>query len=174
MNWTLSYWEKHLERNISIVMIGVYSTMTLINVISRALTGEQAIFGALSITLGLFIWVAWLSAAYVVRLDGHLRFSFFRQEFSNRLSYVVYWIEWLLWIAFAAIVFWFSIPVTTRYLESGAQISSTPIPQFLTYLAIPIGFGLILLRIGQKMVSITRRYMAGEDISIEEGGGIGE
>ena len=166
---TLEKLEKNLEGYLSAVIMVIYTFVILLTIFSRYFTLGFAAAWVQEVVLGGFIWLAWLSVAYVMRHDDHLRFTLFRRNFSNRSQYGVYALEWIGWLIFAGVVFWFSLPILEQRIESGATITGTEFPKFLTYLAVPVGFGVILLRTIQQGVIVTRQYLAEGEIEMEEG-----
>jgi len=165
----LSTVERHFEGYVASIIMFAYTAIILFTIITRTLNLDVNTTWVQAVDIGGFVWLGWLAVAYAIRHDGHLRFTFFRERFSSRANYVVYWAEWLSWLAFAGVIFWFSLPILELRMSSGTTIVGTPIPRYLTYLAIPAGFGLILVRLGQQAVIVTRRYLDGDELTLESG-----
>ncbi|MFB6196418.1 MAG: TRAP transporter small permease [Haloplanus sp.] len=163
-------WIGPLERDFELYLGGtllvVYGLVIGFSVIQRTLTGEQALWAQES-AIGMFVWVAWLSVAYVIRNEDHLRFTMVLSRLSNRGRYLVYWIEWLCWLGFAGVVFVYSLPVLRRFLSRGATITGTPVPDAVTYLAVTVGIGLVLFRVVEQMLWVTYAFRRGEDITYD-------
>jgi len=160
--------ERDLELYVAGSLLVIYGLLIGFSVIQRTLTGEQALW-AQEITIGMFVWVAWLSVAYVIRNEDHLRFTLVLSRLSNRSRYLLYWIEWVLWIAFAGTVFVYSVPVLGDFIQRRATITGTSVPDAVTYLAVTVGFGFVLLRVAQQAVSVTLAFRRGEDVTHSEG-----
>ncbi|AZH24035.1 TRAP transporter small permease [Haloplanus aerogenes] len=166
-----------LERNLELYLGGtllvVYGLVIGFSVIQRTLTGQQALWAQES-AIGMFVWVAWLSVAYVIRNEDHLRFTMVLSGLSNTGRYVVYWIEWLCWIGFAGVVFVYSLPVFGGFLSRGATITGTPVPDAVTYLAVTVGVGLVLFRVIEQILWVTYAFRRGDDITYADGEVVGE
>ena len=115
--------ERNLELYIGGTLLVLYGLVIGFSVIQRTLTGEQVLWAQES-AIGMFVWVAWLSVAYVIRNEDHLRFTMVLSGLSNTGRYVVYWVEWLCWLAFAGVVFVYSLPVFGDFLSRGGRRSS--------------------------------------------------
>ncbi|GAB6861049.1 TRAP transporter small permease [Haloplanus litoreus] len=165
--------ERNAELYLGGTLLVVYGLVIGFAVIQRTLTGEQALWAQES-AIGMFVWVAWLSVAYVIRNEDHLRFTMVISGLSNTGRYLVYWVEWLCWVAFAGVVFVYSLPVFGSFLSRGATITGTRIPDAVTYLAVTVGVGLVLFRVVEQMLWVTHAFRHGEDITYADDEVVGE
>jgi|GEM_PF-2347581 len=165
--------ERNAELYLGGTLLVVYGLVIGFSVIQRTLTGEQALWAQES-AIGMFVWVAWLSVAYVIRNEDHLRFTMVLSGLSNTGRYLVYWIEWLCWIVFAGVVFVYSLPVFGTFLSRGATITGTGIPDAVTYLAVTVGVGLVLFRVVEQMLWVTHAFRRGVDITYDADEVVGE
>jgi TRAP-type C4-dicarboxylate transport system permease small subunit len=165
--------ERNLELYLGGTLLVLYGLVIGFSVVQRTLTGEQALWAQES-AIGMFVWVAWLSVAYVIRNEDHLRFTMVLSGLSNVGRYLVYWVEWLCWLAFAGVVFVYSLPVLGTFRSRGATITGTPIPDAVTYLAVTVGVGLVLLRVVEQMLWVTAAVRRGEDITYGDDEVVGE
>lgn len=157
----------NFEGYLAALLLFVYLFIILYDVALRNL-GQPPVWGQ-EVVLGLFIWLAWLSTAYAVRTNSHLRFTLLFERLSQRGVYVIYVVEWLLWVAFAGTIFWYSIELTASVIETGTTVVGLPIPVWLFRASIPVGFALILVRVAQRAVITTRAFRAGEEIGADVG-----
>ncbi|WP_193310513.1 TRAP transporter small permease [Halorubrum halophilum] len=165
--------ERNLELFVGGTLLVVYGLVIGFSVIQRTLTGEQALWAQES-AIGMFIWVAWLSVAYVIRNEDHLRFTMILSKLPNTGRYVVYWVEWLCWLAFAGIVFVYSLPVLGDFRSRGGTITGTAVPDAITYLAVTVGVALVLFRVLEQMLWVTYAFRRGDDITYADGEVMGE
>lgn len=160
--------ERNLELYLGGTLLVVYGLVIGFSVIQRTLTGEQALWAQES-AIGMFVWVAWLSVAYVIRNEDHLRFTTVLSGLSNTGRYVVYWVEWLCWLAFAGVVFVYSLPVFGDFLSRGGTITGTSVPDAVTYLAVTVGIALVLFRVAEQMLWVSYAFRRGDDITYADG-----
>ena len=159
----LSKLEKNLEAYVGVALLLLYTAFIFYNVVSRFVTGN-IIDGYLEISMGIFTWAVWLSASFAIRRRSHLRFTLARERVSQRINYILYVFEWVLWVILVGVILRFSVTVLTDEIAQGAEISTTGIPSYLFYLAIPVGTGLMIVRVLQQAIIVTREYRAGQDI----------
>jgi TRAP-type C4-dicarboxylate transport system permease small subunit len=159
--------ERNFESYLAVLAILIYTLIILNKIVSRTFYPWLVITWQEEVTIGLFIWSAWLATASLVRKDGHIRFSLFVQDFSNRGVYAIYVIEWILWLAIAGVIVFYSTEWISQYVASGSDIIGTAVPKYFLYLSVPVGYGLIIVRILQQVVTVTRQYRAGEELSTQ-------
>jgi TRAP-type C4-dicarboxylate transport system permease small subunit len=159
--------EENFEGYLALVLLAGYSSIILYNIAARYFFGSQ-FSGGLSLILGAVVWLTWVTSAWAVRQNSHLRFSLFRQTVSQRFSYVIYWIEWIIWLGFIGAIFWTSIAELRALADSGAKVVGLSIvPRWSLYLGVVVGMVLHLVRVLQQMALITDMYLRGEDITPE-------
>jgi len=142
----------------------LYATILLINIFMRTFLGTQISWGQ-EVILGLFAWSTWLGTAYVVKTHQHLRFTGVVTKLSNRGTYAVLWLEWLLWIAFSSVAVFYGIKVIRDYQSSGAVVTATNIPTAVMYASVPVGFTLIIIRVLEQMFVVSREFKNGHDLN---------
>jgi C4-dicarboxylate transporter DctQ subunit len=155
--------EKNFEGYIGILILAVYLFIQAVNIIQRWILGTQFSW-ALTVTLGLFTWMCWLTAAWAIRRGAHFRFTLFRSKLSNTTNYYLHYLDTLLWIIIASIISYTSIGILIKRINQGNTIIGTSIPRYLTYAAVPVGFLFILTRSIQKLYLIRKKYKNGENI----------
>lgn len=159
--------EENFEGYLALILLAGYSSIILYNITARYLFGSQ-FSGGLSLILGAVVWLTWVTSAWAVRQNSHLRFSLFRQSVSQRSSYAIYWIEWIIWLGFIGAIFWTSIAEFQALVDSGAKVVGLSIvPRWSLYFGVVVGMALHLLRVLQQMALITDMYLRGEDITPE-------
>ncbi|MFC6903804.1 TRAP transporter small permease [Halalkalicoccus tibetensis] len=162
-NWAL-YLEKYFEGSVALLLLTVILVTTLIDITGRALIGWTIDWG-FEVAQGLFVWIAWLGASMGVRHESYFRFTLLRGKLSRRGDYLMYVVEWTLWLVVIGAIYWYSIPELYQVLSSGRVIVGTEnVLQAYFYLAVPVGTGLILLRVFQRAVVKTLAYRRGEEI----------
>jgi TRAP-type C4-dicarboxylate transport system permease small subunit len=149
------------------IILFVYVFIIVYGVITRQVTSPP-VWGQ-DIVIGLFIWLSWLSTAYAVRTNSHLRFTLLFQRLSPKGIYAVYVVEWIMWFAFAGVILWYSLEPTSQVIETGTLVVGLPIPVWLFRLSIPVGFTLILMRVVQQAVIKTRAFRKGKPLQSDMG-----
>lgn len=159
------YLEKYFEGMAALALLMVVLAITVIDIFGRTFFAWTIDWG-FGVAQGLFVWIAWLAASFGLRHQSYFRFTLFRSKLSPRGQYAMYAVEWLLWVLVVGSIFWYSIPEFVQVLESGRVVVGTEnVLQAHFYLAVPVGTGLILLRVLQQTITTTLAYRNGDDIS---------
>lgn len=156
--------ESRFEGYFAMALLIAYSAIIIYDVFTRMLFNRQTVWG-LTVVLGLFTWVCWLSASLAIRTDSHFRFTLVRKRISNTANYIVSFIELVLWVVIIGAVFYYSIFQLDQRIASGATIAGLDLPRYLLYASIPVGTFLMILRSIQQFYMITIKYRSGESIS---------
>jgi TRAP-type C4-dicarboxylate transport system permease small subunit len=168
-----SYLLRDFEGYVSLILMAVYTVVILRDVVTRTISGSTEPW-SLEISLGLFAWLAWLSCSFAVKHRSHFRFTLLRTEASRTVNYLMYWIEWVLWVVIMGLVLRHSIPVLRSHILSQRTVVGTDIPTALLYLSVPVGMSLIIFRVLQQMYVITGQFRRGEDIAVTSDIGVEE
>lgn len=95
----------------------------------------------------LFLWLVWLGAAYAAKRRTHLRIEAFTQKLSPNVRRKVDFIALLIWIAFSAFLTWKGAELTMILFRRRQLSPILEIKMAWAYAAVPIGAGLMLLRL---------------------------
>ena len=95
----------------------------------------------------LFLWLVWLGAAYAAKRRTHLRIEAFTQKLSSNVRRKVDFIALLIWIAFSAFLTWKGAELTMILFRRRQLSPILEIKMAWAYAAVPIGAGLMLLRL---------------------------
>ena len=135
------------------VMLVAYIVLILVvglETIRRIITSEQAAWGP-EVALYAFLWLSWFALASNTRLGRHLAFTEFRDRFPPivRRGFRVF--DCLLWFVIGGIIMWSSIRVAQTNIRLGQVVFGTDIPLWAASIAVPIGWGLTMLRVMQQL-----------------------
>ncbi|WP_246989708.1 TRAP transporter small permease [Halorientalis marina] len=156
--------EKNFEGYLALILLIAYTAIIIYDITNRLLFGEQLLWGLTTI-LGLFSWVCWLSASMAIRSQSHFRFTLGRQKVSNKMNYLLYWVDTILWVVVIGSVAYFSINVLMGRVSTGVVISGTNFPRYLMYASVPVGTILMMVRAIQQIVHVTKEYKNDENIT---------
>ena len=104
----------------------------------------------------LFAWVVLVGAAYGFRVGAHLGIDILVERFSPATQRIISLVALAACLAFIGTVFWLSIQYTIKIHQWGDLTLDLQIPQWIPYLAIPVGLGLMILHLLQIGVDIWR------------------
>ncbi|MCP1676966.1 TRAP-type C4-dicarboxylate transport system permease small subunit [Natronocella acetinitrilica] len=161
-----------LDRNIEKIFILIaYSGMAgilFVEVVRRFAFGQQAAWST-TIPVYLFLWLAWFGASYNVRKRTHLSLSELRARFPYPVQYACMILDGLLWIVFGIIVmYWSTRQVQLSYMNFAIVSGTDEIMQWWFYMALPLAWGLIMIRAVQNMVLDTLTFRRGKPFPLNQ------
>jgi len=165
---TVGSWLRYIERNIEkfIILIS-YSSMAgiiFVEVIRRFLFNQQAPWST-TIPIYLFLWLTWMGASYNTMRRSHLRFSEFRERFSYNNQYYCLLLDALCWFGLGGIVIYYAIAQVYISYDNFAIVQGTDdVMQWWFYMATPVAWGLLLIRVVQNVIKDTADFKAGRPL----------
>lgn len=162
---------KWLDRNVERVLILIaYSSMALIivyAVFERFVLKSQIPWSS-SIPIYLFLWITWIGCSYNVRKRTHLVFNDVRIRLPYALQYACMWLDAILWMVFASIVVYFTIEQTKLVHMNFAIVQGTDnIMQWWFYMATPVAWVLLMVRVVQNLLDDMRRFRNKEKFLVD-------
>jgi C4-dicarboxylate transporter DctQ subunit len=134
--------------------------VTFSQVVARYVFNTGAVW-ALELTQYLFAWLVLFGMSYGVRVGAHIGVDAFVKKMSAPVQRVVGIAAALLCMAYGAIVFIGSWNLVDFVYVLDIESEDLPIPQWTPYLILPIGFGLLFLRLTQVAYRIIRGRQQG-------------
>lgn len=111
-----------------------------------------------------FIWLSWIAASLAAKKRVHISISVIDKYLSRRMQYVMaYFYNGLFILLCLFGITYVSIFVGVHYRYGTLAVASR-YPMYLVYVAIPIGYGLMIARVIQNMLIDYRDMMAGRPI----------
>ena len=132
-----------LNRWVVIIILAAMAMMVFANVALRFLT-DESILWVEEVSRYLMIWLTFLGAGLVMRYGGHIGIDTLQDSFP-RHAVLVRWIVVLLLLGFFGFMVW----IGSRYamLTWGQTTPVLQIPVGIVYLAMPVGFGLLIVHL---------------------------
>jgi len=137
-----------LEKTVITVGLAAATLLLFANVVARYVF-HSGFTWVLELVQYLFAWVVLVGAAHGFRAGTHLGIDILVEKFSPAMQKYIALLAVFLCLLFVGLVFWYSIQYTTRIYEWGDLTLDLQIPQWIPYLAIPVGLGLMILHLLQ-------------------------
>ena len=163
MTTYLKWIDRYFEESICGVLLVVLMCLLFIQVVLRYVFSMSLSWNE-EVTRFVFAWFIYLGACMGVQRHGHIRvttFVFMLPEGPIRRAVVL--LADLIWLAFMAIVFYYSFDFLETVLEFPLGSAVLDIPLFYIYLIIPGGFLLMIFRLIQLYVRSWRALGSGSD-----------
>ena len=102
----------------------------------------------------LMIWIAFIGGSICVRQGKHVSIDFFYEFLSIKSKKVLAIIIHLIAIMFCSVMVYYGFKIILFIMKTGQVSPALQIPMWIPYLAIPLGFVLMLLRFIQDLIRI--------------------
>lgn len=158
---------QHLNRNAERWALLVFYTMLVatmfIEVMRRELLSYSSIWGE-EIVRYSFIYLAWIGAAAAVRERGHIRIDVIMHYVGRRMKALLYLFGDLVMVAVAVVAIYYSYETVHVSAKFGSVTDGLRISRVWFLMAVPIGFGLVLLRLIQSILRDLADLRAGRPV----------
>ena len=147
----------YLEEWLIAAILAYLAIITPIQVFMRHVVGQSLSWSEESVRFA-FIWMIMLGFSAGVRRDTHIRVLLVFDCLKGKARYVVQMLVHILFFITAAAVFYLSILNVTSFIEFPQVSPALGVPMQYVYLAAPVGFGLTMIRLIQRMILDTRSF----------------
>ena len=143
------------EQAVITVGFAVATLLLFINVVLRYVFDTGWVW-VLETVQYLFAWVVLIGAAHGVKSGIHLGIDLLTTRFSPAVQRRLALLALAVCLAFAIPVLWLSVKYTYKVWQWGDLTLDLQIPQWIPYLAIPVGMSLMTYRLFQVGIKIWR------------------
>ena len=135
--------------------MGLGTLLLFANVVARYVFDTGFVW-VLEAVQYIFAWVVLIGAAHGVKAGIHLGVDILVRHFSRPVRRILALIALGVSLGFAVPVLWLSVEYTWRIYQWGDLSLDLQIPQWIPYLAIPLGMALMTLHLLEVGVQIWR------------------
>ena len=162
----LKWIDDNLERTVILVNYTAMAAIIFVEVIRRFAFNEQAAWST-TIPIYLFLWVVWMGCTYNVKTRTHLRFDELRARLPYGAQFGCLLLDAALWIIFSGVVVYYTTEQVLVSRENFAIVQGTDnVMQWWFYLATPVAFTLLIVRVLQNLAEDFGRYRKGEPLDL--------
>lgn len=164
---SLSWLDKNAERVLILIAYSLMAGIIVFAVIERFVFKSQIPWST-SIPIYLFLWVTWIGCSYNVKQRTHLTFNELRSRMSYGVQFSCLMLDGLLWLLFGLMVTFYTYEQTMLAYNNFAIVQGTDnMMQWWFYLATPVAWVLLMIRVLQNMYQDYQRYLRHEPFLIE-------
>lgn len=146
--------DEHIETYLSSFLLVFFSLLCVIQVVMRYIFGESLTWSE-ELSRYAFVWFVYTSAAYAVKYQRHVKFSFLiniLRKISPIYSQILKIVALLCWIGFLMFLGYFSVKLVMNQYNTGQLSPANQIPMYLIYLGLPLGAFLMTFRVSQHII----------------------
>ena len=130
-----------------VLLVGAMS----VEVLRREVFSYSSIWGE-EIVRYSFIYLAWIGAALAVRERAHIRIDVLMHYIGPRAKAALYMFGDLVMFAVACVAFYWSFETVAISWKFGSVTDGLRISKVWALMAVPIGFGLLIVRLIQSFI----------------------
>ena len=142
--------ENNLERWALLVLYTLLVVTMAVEVIRRELFAYSSIWGE-EIVRYSFIYLAWIGASAAVRDRAHIRIDVLYHYVNRRIKSLLYILGDLVMMVVAMFAFYWSFEVVGVAWKFESVSHGLRLPMVWFLMAVPVGFGLMMLRLLQSL-----------------------
>ena len=159
----LSTLDRNLERWALLIFYMMLVTTMAIEVIRREIFAYSSVWGE-EIVRYAFIYLAWIGAAAAVRERAHIRIDVLMHYVGPRTKAALYIFGDLVMAAVAVVALYWSWETVLVSAKFGSVSAGLRVSMVWFLLAVPVGFGLMLLRLAQSFLRDLRALRDGTPV----------
>jgi TRAP-type C4-dicarboxylate transport system permease small subunit len=145
------------------LLLGFYCTIVAaiaVEVVRRFVLSYSSIWGE-EVARYAFIYLAWVGASAAVRERAHIRIDILPHYAPPRIAAALNILADLCTLALALICVWWSLKPVVTAIEFGSVTHGLRISTAWFLAAVPLGFGLMIVRLGQNLRRDVADLLAG-------------
>ncbi len=159
--------ERNIEKSVILASYASMAGIIFVEVIRRFFFNQQAPWST-TIPIYMFLWLAWMGASYNTMRRSHLRFTEVRERLPYTGQFICLLVDTLCWFIMGAVVIYFSIEQVYIAYDNFAIVQGTDdIQQWWFYMATPLAWTLLLVRVLQNLRQDIRAYRAGRPLTTQ-------
>lgn len=163
----LHWLDDNLEKVVILISYSGMAGIIFVEVIRRFLFNLQAPWST-SIPVLLFLWLTWFGASLNVKQRTHLALNEIRMRLPYTGQFLCLVLDAVLWIGFGIMVIHFtSAQVELAWMNFAIVPGTDDVMQWWFYLATPLAWSLIILRVLQNLWQDIRRFRCREPFNLQ-------
>jgi len=151
------------ERYLLLPLYALIVVTVLLEVFRRFVLSYSSIWGE-EIARYAFIYVSWIAASICVKDRTHIKLDILIHFVSERWKAFLFFIGDILMLVMAVIAFYWSLEPIHVSLEFGSVTDGLRISKAWFLFAVPLGFGMMIIRVIQATIEDWRSFYLNEPL----------
>lgn len=157
---------ERLEEALLILLLTAMTLLSVWQVVLRYVFNTGLIW-ALEATTTMFGWLVLIGISYGIRTHAHIGIDLLARSLKPPARRVLGLAVILLALVYAGIMFYGATKYEMRMVQLGVEAQDIPLPRWVLGLCLPIGFGLLFLRLLEQGWLILTGRAAGSQVADE-------
>lgn len=150
MKSLIRFLDKHLEEIFISLAMGYFVTVTVLQIIFRFILKMPASWTEETAKYA-FIWMTFVGSSLGAKIRSHIRVDMFENGLKGTARLIVNWLNQIIFLAFAVIMTVVGIGMCISLLSRPQLSPALKIPMQWIYAALPVGMGLMCVRIAVNL-----------------------
>lgn len=135
-----------IEGLFCVLLLIVMTILMFTEVVARYIFGSSFIWIE-ELSRYMFIWLAFISAAYVTATQAHIRVDVALSVFPKKIQPIIKKVGLVIWLIFSAVITYVGFDYSITMLNVGGDSPALGLSKGIIYLGIPIGYFLMSVRL---------------------------
>lgn len=165
MEWRriLSWLDKNVEFWLNFLFYVYLSSILVIEVLARWVF-DHSLTWSVETSIYAFIWLTYLSMAEVARNREHLAFTMIRDLLNRHGQFACLVISDVALAIVAVTIIAFIVQPIGDAFAFNQKMTGCDLPIWLALISIPVGWSMVLLRVGQRFCDLLGDYRSGRPL----------
>jgi TRAP-type C4-dicarboxylate transport system permease small subunit len=161
MKKIIRFLDEHLEEIFISLAMGYFVTVTILQIIFRFVLKIPASWTEETAKYA-FIWMTFVGSSLGAKIQSHIRVDMLENSLKGTLRLIVNWLNQLIFLAFAVIMTVVGIGMCISLLSRPQLSPALKIPMQWIYAALPVGMGLMCIRIVLNLGFQIKAHVSGK------------
>ena len=148
----------HLEEIFLLPSLVFSVALIFVQVVMRYVFGNSLSWSE-ELARYLFVWQIWIGVSYAARNRTHLRITLVRDRMSPETQKILELVITAIWIGFGVFVAFKGFTLVMKVARFSQLSSALQLPMMYVHLAVPVGCGLMVIRLIENTV---KAYVLGK------------
>lgn len=128
------------------LLLVIMTVLMFTEVVARYIFGSSFIWIE-ELSRYMFIWLAFISAAYVTATQAHIKVDVALSVFPDKIQPIIKKVGLIIWLIFSAVITYVGFDYSITMLQVGGDSPALGLSKGIIYLGIPIGYLLMSIRL---------------------------
>ena len=161
----LRWLDNNLEFYVNFVLYSILTVIIVVEVFRRYVLDSATSYGE-EVARYAFIWLAYFAAARGVKNRTHLSIDIIREMSPRTGKFLLFMLSDLCFLILSLVIVWTGARFVLTTIEYGQNFTGIDIPLWVAVAAVPVGWGLITIRIIQRSIKTILAYRRGEPMHV--------
>ena len=154
----------HLEEGFLVPSLIFSSILLFVQVVMRYVF-QNSLSWSEELARFLYIWEVWLGISYAAKNSSHFRVTLIFSVVKGKAEFILNMAVHIVWMAFGIYFTYIGVNTVLGIAKYGQLSSAMRIPMWIPYMGIPLGAGLMSVRLLENMIHMIKEArQKGEEV----------